>query len=204
MKTTRKMMNQLYKMGFRIVILLTGHYPGGQIKNVYKAAQQFSAKYEDGFALGIPEQALVTDLGYVGDHAAEWETSIMMAINPDWVDLTRLTRNLTFSERCTRHGIMGRDPLKGASPEKGRQVIQEIVNRLATAIEEVRQEQSMAPFERIYKQYRSAMKEIFNIRHPLTFEKLYKLQGIETKHEIWNFIKWRLFKKGKQILDFKS
>ncbi len=204
MRNTHKMMDQLYGMGFRIVILLTGHYPGSQIKNVYKAAQNFSKKYEDGFALGIAEQALVTDLGYLGDHAAEWETSMMMAINPDWVDLTRLTENLTFSERCTRHGVMGRDPLKNASPEKGANVIHEIVTRLAAAIQEVQQTQCMAPFERIYKQYRAAMKEMFSVRHPLTFDKLYEVQGIENRHEIWNYIKWRLLKKGKQIPDYKT
>lgn len=202
-KNTQKMMPYLYAMGFRIVILLTGHYPGGQIKNVRNAAQKFTKKYKNAFALGIPEQALATDLGYLGDHAAEWETSIMLAINPAYVDLERIGKNLTFSERATRHGILGRDP-RQASIEKGQRVIQEIITRLTTAIQEVKQTQSATPFTKIYNDYDKAMKNLFNIKHPLTFDKLFENQGIENKHEMWNYVKWKLFKKGKPILDYKS
>ena len=81
-KMTRKMVTQLYGMGFRIIILITGHYPLKQQKQVRAAARKVSKKHNDCFALGIPEQALVTDLNYFGDHAAMWETSLMMAINP--------------------------------------------------------------------------------------------------------------------------
>ncbi len=203
-KNTMKMMTHLYNMGFRIVVLLTGHYPPSQINSVYKAAQEFTKQHEDVFALGIPEQALVTDLGYVGDHAAEWETSIMMAINPEYVDLTRLTQNLNFSERCARHGVMGRDPLKHASVEKGMKAIHEIVTRLTAAIEEVKESKSNEAFNRIYEAYRNAMKEMYNIKHPLKFDKLFELQGIESKREVWKYIKWRVFKRSKQIPDFKS
>jgi creatinine amidohydrolase len=203
-KITSTMMDQLYSMGFRIVVLLTGHYPGSQIKNVKKAAQKFTKKYKDGFALGIPEQALVADLGYIGDHAAEWETSMLMAINPEWVDLSRVGQNLTFSERCARHAIMGRDPTKYASLEKGQKILQEIINRLTTAVLEVKKTQSAEPFNQIYKNFDTAFKEMFNLRHPLTFDKLYELQGIENKHEMWNYVKWKFFRGGKQRADYKS
>lgn len=203
-KNTGRMMKQLYEMGFRIVILLTGHYPGSQIKNLRDAAQKFTKNHKDGFALGIPEQALVPDLGYLGDHAAEWETSILMAINPEYVDLERVGKGLKFSERCVRHCIMGRDPTKHASVEKGQNVLQEIITRLTSAVKEVKKTQSAEPFNKIYEIFDSAMKEMYNIKDPFKFDKLFDLQGIEGRHEVWNYVKWKLFRQGKQKKTFVS
>ena len=203
-RNTQRMMSQLYYMGFRIVILLTGHYPGSQIKNVKKAAQNFTKKFADGFALGIPEQALVTDLGYVGDHAAQWETSIMMAINPDYVDISRLEKNLTFSERAARHGVVGRDPTKYASAEAGQKMIDAIVSRLTSAIQDVKQTQSAEPFNQIYENFNQGMKKVFNLKKFYDFKNLFELQGIENKHEMWNYAKWKYLKGGSQKPDYKS
>jgi len=203
---TMAMMRQLYIMGFRIIVLLTGHYPGSQVNNVKKTAQKFTKKYKakGGFALGIPEQALVPDLGYIGDHAAEWETSIMMAINPSFVDLSRLTPNLKYSERCARHGVMGRDPLLYASAEKGQRTIEEIVKRLTTAIQEVRDTQSPTSFDRIYETYQNALRKLYNPKILFHLDKLFELVGFENKHELWSFIKWRLFKKSRPVPNYKS
>ena len=186
------------------MILLTGHYPGSQIKNLRDAAQKFTKNHKDGFALGIPEQALVPDLGYLGDHAAEWETSILMAINPEYVDLERVGKGLKFSERCVRHCIMGRDPTKHASVEKGQNVLQEIITRLTSAVKEVKKTQSAEPFNKIYEIFDSAMKEMYNIKDPFKFDKLFDLQGIEGRHEVWNYVKWKLFRQGKQKKTFVS
>jgi creatinine amidohydrolase len=185
-RITREMMKQLYNMGLRIIILLTGHYPGSQVTNVRKAAQKFTKKYrsKNGFALGIPEQALIPDLGYIGDHAAEWETSIMMAINPAFVDLGRLTQNLKYSERCARHGIMGRDPLLFASAEKGQQAIDEIVRRLTGAIQEIKETQSSIPFDKIYENYQKALGKLYNPKIIFHLDKLFELVGFENKHEL--------------------
>jgi len=203
---TMKMMRQFYDMGFRIIILLTGHYPGSQIANVKKAAQKFTKKFKskNAFAIGIPEQALIPDLGYIGDHAADWETSIMMAINPNFVDLSRLTPNLTYSERCARHGIMGRDPLLLASVERGQQAINEIVKRLANAIQEVKETRSSIPFDKIYENYQKFLGKLYTPKIIFHLNKLFELVGFENKHELWNFIKWRLFKKSKPIANYKS
>lgn len=203
-RLTRKMMDYLYKMGFRIVILLTGHYPTGQITNVRKAAQAFTQKYSDGFALGVPEHALATNLDYYGEHAAEWETSIMMAINPLFVDLAQIPSDLLFSERCARHGILGRDPTVHASVEKGQNAINVIVTRLSKAVEEVKATHSAEPFERIYEEFKQAQKHFYNIRHPLNFDGLFKFHGMENRHELWNFIKWQYLRKGKYTPNYKS
>jgi len=203
-KLTRTLTDQLYVMGFRILILLTGHYSPGQIANVRKAAEHLTKKHKDCFALGIPEHALAGDLGYLGDHAAEWETSILMAINPAFVDLKRLGKNLTFSERSARHGIIGRDPVRYASARKGQKAIDVIVSRLTAAIQEVKETRSAAPFERIYEEFKRTQKEKYNLRHPLDFRRLFASQGIENRHELWNFVKWKYFRGAKQVPDYAS
>ncbi|MHA1270219.1 MAG: creatininase family protein [Candidatus Helarchaeota archaeon] len=203
-KNTFIMMKQLYRMGFRIIILLTGHYPEFQIKKLRSIAKKFSKKYSDGFALGIPEQALATRLGYLGDHAASWETSIMMVINKEYVDLNRIRNNLTFSKRCKIHGIIGQDPKKYASIEKGQEVIHEIITRLTGAIQNVKNSQSSNPFNEIYNEYDDALNNLYNIRRPFSFKKIFENQGIENGNELWNYIKWKFLRGGKRKINDKA
>lgn len=190
-KMTRKIVTQLYEMGFRIIILLTGHYPLGQQKQVRKAAKGISKKYTNCFALGIPEQALVTDLEYFGDHAAMWETSLMWAINTEYVHIDKFPEGLNFPERGIMHGVFGKDPRIYASQEKGIEILNKIVDRLSTAVLEVKKSQSSEPFNRIYNQFHEAMKSLRDIRV------LFDTQGISSVHEGLQYLKWSLF-KGKR------
>ncbi len=196
-KMTRHMAKQLYKMGFKIIVLLTGHYPKGQIKQVRKAAKKVSKSHKDCFAIGIPEQALVTDLGYIGDHAAEWETSIMLAINSDYVHLERLEKGLNFPERCERHGIMGKDPLLHASKEKGEKALNEIVKRLSEAVLQVKKESTMKSFEEIYSNYKKGMKKILH-----NLNAVFENQGIATKKEGIAYLKWTVFRRKKRVAEY--
>lgn len=79
----------------------------------------------------IPEYDLVTDLGYRGDHAAKWETAILMHLHPELVDLSRLDDE-TAGERG---GILGEDPRLSATPELGEKIVAAIVERLAERVE---------------------------------------------------------------------
>ena len=186
------MAKELYQWGFKIIVFLTGHYPKGQIKQVAKAAKKVSKKYDNCFAIGIPEQALVTDFGYIGDHAASWETSIMMAIDPEYVKLDRIEKGLNFPERAARHGIMGRDPLIDASKETGEQVLNEIIARLSNAVLKVKETQSIEPFLEILHSYKKGMKEILS-----GLNSIFENQGIEGKKEGLAFGLWKFLKRGK-------
>ncbi|MHA1291295.1 MAG: creatininase family protein [Promethearchaeota archaeon] len=196
-KMTRKIAKQLYNMGFKIIILLTGHYPLSQVKQVRKTAKKISKKHNDCFALGIPEQALVTDLNYFGDHAAEWETSIMMAIDPEYVKLERIPKGLNFPERCIKYGIFGKDPAEYASKEKGKNILIEIVNRLSNAILKVKETKSIEFFNKIYENYNKAMKKLRNLK------KLYEIQGIKNNKEALEYVKWLIFKRKKNIPNYE-
>jgi creatinine amidohydrolase len=73
--------------------------------------------------LGTPEYWLALDEGYHGDHAAWGETSLMMHLYPDTVDLSRLGNP-------PHQGVGGRDP-KESTADDGRRMTDTIVSRLA-------------------------------------------------------------------------
>jgi creatinine amidohydrolase len=68
----------------------------------------------------------VTDLGYTGDHSAKWETSILMALRPDLVEMDRLPTNPDEP----LWGVSGLDPRVHATPEVGHQIVEAIVTRI--------------------------------------------------------------------------
>jgi creatinine amidohydrolase len=114
---------EMARDGFRAIIILTGHYGAAQQIVVRETAVRMSRALGIP-VLGTPEYWLALDVGYTGDHAAWGETSLMMHLFPDTVDLTRLG-NPPYQ------GIGGRDP-KESSAEDGRRITETIVSRLAT------------------------------------------------------------------------
>ena len=149
-KMTRIIIGQLHDMGFKAVVLMSGHYPPSQIKFLKQESKRFSKKYKNFFVLGIPEFLIVQDMGYLGDHAASWETSIMMALKGGSVHLDRFPSGLNFVERAIRHGTFGMDPTIHSSAEQGEAILNIISSRLGDAVNEVLNKNSYEPFERIY------------------------------------------------------
>lgn len=114
---------EMARDGFRAIIILTGHYGAAQQIVVRETAVRMSRALAIP-VLGTPEYWLALDVGYMGDHAAWGETSLMMHLFPDTVDLSRLG-NPPYQ------GVGGRDP-KESSAEDGRRMTETIVSRLAT------------------------------------------------------------------------
>lgn len=125
---------RVVKQGFRVVVLLTGHYSREQVAAVKEVAEECERITRSVGPKGtppvrviaLPEYELATDLGYRGDHAAKWETSILMYLRPELVDMSRLTDLL---------GVDGEDPRIHASRELGRRVVELIVQRLCERVE---------------------------------------------------------------------
>ncbi len=111
------------RQGFRAVILLTGHYGAGQQIVVREAAVRMS-RVLGVPVLGTPEYFLALDAGYLGDHAAWGETSLMMYLDPPTVDLAQLGE-------APHQGVGGRDPKKHATPDDGEKLAKTIIGRLA-------------------------------------------------------------------------
>jgi len=73
--------------------------------------------------LGTPEYWPALDVGYTGDHAAWRETSLMMHLLPETVDVARLGEP-------PYQGVSGRDP-KESTAADGRKMTEAIVSRLS-------------------------------------------------------------------------
>jgi creatinine amidohydrolase len=114
---------EMARDGFCAIIMLTGHYGAAQQIVVRETAVRMSRVLAIP-VLGTPEYVLALDVGYTGDHAAWGETSLMMHLYPDTVDLSQLGDP-------PHQGVGGRDP-RESSEEDGRLITETIVSRLAT------------------------------------------------------------------------
>lgn len=117
---------EMRRDGFKAIIILTGHYGAAQQIVVRETAVRMSRALGIP-VLGTPEYMLAIDVDYTGDHAAWGETSLMMHLYPDSVDLSRLGDP-------PYRGVGGRDP-KEASAQDGRLITETIVARLARLAE---------------------------------------------------------------------
>lgn len=132
MQLLTEYLEQLSDIGFKLIVVVSGHYGPPHIAALVEAANLFTIwqTQRQTRVWIIPEYDLVTDLGYRGDHAAKWETAILMHLRPDLVDLSRLN-NKNSGEGG---GILGEDPRSTASAELGGQIVAAIVERLASRV----------------------------------------------------------------------
>jgi creatinine amidohydrolase len=107
---------EIESFGYRCIVPIPGHYP------LFRPLATAIEKYgKDGGTCDIftLKDSMFDDTGNAGDHAAMFETSLMMALFPDKVDLTRLDGDLSKPNI----GVLGEDPRVYASVEFGRQII---------------------------------------------------------------------------------
>jgi creatinine amidohydrolase len=148
-------LDHLASQGFKVVVMLTGHYPGEQVDMVHRLASEAGQRHPGVKFIGLAEREVTTpqpgDRGS-GDHAAKYETSIAMAIKPAWVRMDLLTEDHdpdvttlattpkrdapSHDPRHPLYAVYGKDPRTEASPELGEKIIAEIVSRLAAKVED--------------------------------------------------------------------
>jgi creatinine amidohydrolase len=146
-------LDHLARQGFKVVVLLTGHYPQEQVDMVHRLAAEAQKRHPRVRFIGLTEPEITTPQpgdSYGGDHAAKYETSIALALNPDWVRLGQLTAGRdpnrvtlpdTPRNKASTHdpahplyAIHGQDPREKASKELGAKLVGEIVSRLADRV----------------------------------------------------------------------
>ncbi len=133
-------LGQLSFEGFRVIVVLTGHYGWKHLAALKETASHFSsisptkvwvfAEYEV-----VPED-VPPELNYRGDHAAKWETSILMYLRPELVDMSRLSPDL--NEKL--EGVGGEDPRISASPELGEKIVKIILEGIEKKVKELLEE----------------------------------------------------------------
>ena len=145
---------RLVLFGFKVVVLVTGHYPPEQVQMVHELAAEAGARFPQARFIGLTEPEITTPLpgdAYPGDHAAKYETSIALALEPEWVkwenlrpgrDPARVTLphtprgagTLILDPDHPLYAIYGEDPRRTASRALGDQLVNEIVDRLVDLV----------------------------------------------------------------------
>jgi creatinine amidohydrolase len=114
-----ELFTRLKKMGARVILGVSGHNVQGQIDMINKTLAPVVA---DGTVagLGLWEITLSQSNESNTDHAAKWETSNMMFLYPELVDLSTLGDGPLAPNMKPPDGIGGLDPRKHASLEVGK------------------------------------------------------------------------------------
>ena len=124
----RAVLKQLRRAGFRIVVA-HGHGPSTV------AFQKHIEEWQEEFGLRLfhcwrDDES--DGLGIQTDHAAANETSLVMALHPDLVQMDNLPQDL---DRWPV-SVGGQDPRTDASPERGRKAMRMQVERMAGLLRE--------------------------------------------------------------------
>ena len=140
-KLVTQLLRRFERDGFRVAILISGHYPN---KKEYLVPAIEDYKSAGG---GMKVLALIENEapGVGGDHAAKWETSFQLYLHPETVDMSALDgmpddvggpderinwmKDELKSHPC--YGIVGIDPRAHASAEEGKAATEKLISHLA-------------------------------------------------------------------------
>jgi len=77
------------RRGFRAILAVSGHWSGDSLATIRTSGEQFLANHPVMNWLLLTDQEVVPDLHYPHEHAAGGETSLLMTLRPDLVDLSK-------------------------------------------------------------------------------------------------------------------
>lgn len=127
---------QLTTLGFKAIVILTGHYP--LYDWVHPVVEAFNESHSSCRAfVGIEFHFDIEAVGenkVGGDHAAKWETSYLMALMPECVDMSVYLDKLPEEPLI---GVDGEDPRVHASKEIGRAACELIVKGMNDKADEL-------------------------------------------------------------------
>jgi creatinine amidohydrolase len=142
------------RRGFRVIVVVSGHWSRpGNLPVIRASGEAFLAQYPRMKWVLLTDQEVVPDLHYPWEHAAGGETSLLMAIRPDLVDLSKTFETAGSLEpyytaqpehlrrrRETKHKYIGvltavddgsNDPELTASAERGQLLLETISRRIS-------------------------------------------------------------------------
>jgi creatinine amidohydrolase len=123
---------QMESLGFQVIVLMPGHYP--LLHHARAAVELYSLQGRAKTWACTGYELIREEIPEAGDHAAAWETSLMLALRPDLVDLSRLPSEGGPEELI---GVWGRDPRVHASAEFGQRGLDAIIQRVGDKIKEL-------------------------------------------------------------------
>jgi len=127
----------LVDVGFRGIIGVTGHDVEPQKAAIQRAVDRIKETGKaTGFAMMEGDLYDLTDDKM--DHAAHWETSLMMYLRPELVDIEQIRdEDLETEDGRKKAGIWGRDPRIYASRELGEKIANRIAERIGQRAQEL-------------------------------------------------------------------
>ena len=116
-------MFQIETMGFKAIVLIPGHFP--LIAPTHRAIRRYADEGGNCRVLALAEfgPSFAED-NLTGDHAASYETSLMLALCPELVDIGALDPDLSKPNI----GVIGKDPRVHASREFGERILEKFVS----------------------------------------------------------------------------
>ena len=127
----------LVEVGFKVVVGVTGHDVKQQKAALEKAVDAIK-KTGKATGLAIMEGDLYDLTDDKMDHAAHWETSLMMHLRPELVDMEKIREeDLKSDEGKKEAGIFGLDPRIYASPELGEKIANCIADHIGQKAQEL-------------------------------------------------------------------
>ena len=113
-KLCGELLTQLADEGFKVIVLVTGHYGEGHVKAIQQAAQEFATKHPEIGLWAFPDSEPLEGF-FPKNHAARGETSFQLLFKPELADLNLLPadREATLDD----DGVWGEDPRKASAAE---------------------------------------------------------------------------------------
>ena len=156
------------RRGFRVIVVVAGHWsPQVYLPTVRATGEAFARQHPDVSWLFLTDREVVPDLHYPYEHAAGGETSLLMAVRPDLVDLERtletdralaahyarepqhLARRQTSPHKYIGVNVAAddasNDPALTASAERGRVLLDTIAARVAEQARALLETERSAP-----------------------------------------------------------
>ena len=127
----------LVDVGFKVIIGVTGHDVELQKAAIQRAVDTIQKTGRaTGFAMMEGDLYDLTD--DTMDHAGHWETSLMMYLRPELVNMEQIKDEDLKSESGRKEaGIYGRDPRIYASRELGKKIANRIAERIGMKAQEL-------------------------------------------------------------------
>jgi creatinine amidohydrolase len=138
---------RLKRTGARVILGVSGHNVQGQIDMIEKALAPVVAD-KTVAGMGLWEITLSHGPESGTDHAAKWETSNMMFLYPDLVDLSALGDGPLAPNMKPPDGIGGQDPRRYASATVGRRNVELASQAIGRKAQELLE--SLAPDQRSF------------------------------------------------------
>ena len=128
----REALTDIFNQEVRLVVMVAGHNAREEEAIVRKVAEEFNRAAGRTCVWAISEYEPVADLyDFARDHAGKWETSVALGLYPQLVDMGELPDDPN-EELIATSGV---DPRGAATPELGKEIIENLVTRMAEEIE---------------------------------------------------------------------